>query len=112
LPEATEQETWGQPTFRVRAKIFAAIGGGGGFDPVPVSSGARVSMLMKAAPGEQDVLLMVGEPFFRPRYLGYKGWIGVYIDEATDWGDIEGLVEDSYRVIAPKKLVEQLKSVS
>jgi predicted DNA-binding protein (MmcQ/YjbR family) len=112
LPEAAEQKTWGQPTFRVRAKIFAAIGGGGGFDPAPVSSEARVSMLMKAAPGEQDVLLMVGEPFFRPRYLGYKGWIGVYIDEVTDWSDITRLVEGSYRAIAPNKLVGQLGSAS
>ena len=99
LPEATEQETWGHPTFRVRRKIFV----GCGWD-----DDDRFTMSMKAAPGEQEVLLAEGHPFFFPKYVGSKGWIGLEIDGDTDWTDVAELVEDSYRAIAPKTLVRRL----
>lgn len=111
LPEATEKETWGHPTFRIRDKIFAGIGvgdGDGALDFHPDGAPAVTTMSMKAAPGEQDSLLASGHPFFRPKYVGNRGWIGVVIDEDTDWSEIEELVIDSYRTIAPKKLAKQL----
>ncbi len=100
LPEATEMETWEHPTWRVRDKIFAAMGAGDG----------ATTMSMKAAPGEQELLLAVGHPFFRPKYTGSKGWIGVVIDDDTDWDEIGELVADSFCTIAPKtvaKLVDR-----
>lgn len=103
LPEAEERETWGHPTFRVRDKMFATIGAGEADDGRP-----RVTMSMKAAPGEQEILLAVGHPFFYPRYVGSKGWIGVEIDGDTDWTEIAELVEESFRVIAPNTLVARL----
>ena len=108
LPEATEQETWGHPTFRVRSKIFTGIGVASGVDPLAKSGELRVNMSMKADRDEQPLLLARGEPFFKPRYVGSKGWIGIYIDDDTDWDEVAELVEDSYRLIAPKTLVRQL----
>ncbi len=108
LPEATEQETWGHPTFRVRRKIFAGIGLDSGFDPESGAGAPRVNMSMKADRDEQPLLLARGEPFFKPRYVGSKGWIGIVIDRQTDWDEVAELVEDSYRLIAPKKLVALL----
>lgn len=99
LPDATERETWGHPTFRVRDKIFVGCG---------QDDDGRVTTSMKAAPGEQEVLLAEGHPFFFPKYVGSKGWIGIELDSDTDWGEIAELVEDSYRAIAPKTLVEKL----
>ncbi len=99
LPEAAEKETWGHPTFRVRDKIF--VGAGTGDD-------GTVTMSMKAAPGEQEALLAIGAPFFYPQYVGSKGWIGVAVDEATDWTEMAELIEESYREIAPKRLAAQL----
>lgn len=101
LPESVELETWGHPTFRVRDRIFASCGVS---DEDPV----RVTMAMKAAAGEQQSLLATGNPFFFPKYVGSKGWIGVEIDADTDWSEIAELVEDSYREIAPKRLVSRL----
>ena len=101
LPEATEELTWGHPNFRVRGKIFAGIGLGG--DGV-----AETTMTMKAPPGEQELLLAEGHPFFYPKYVGSKGWIGIVIDDATDWEEVRELVTDSFRVIAPKTVSRQL----
>lgn len=95
FPEATEKQTWGHPTFRVRDKIFVSYG---------TDDDGHSVVTMKAAPGEQESLLAEGDPFFSPKYVGAKGWIGVRIDEETDWREIAELVVDSYREIAPKSL--------
>ena len=95
FPEATERETWGHPTFRVRDKIFVSYG---------VDDQGRPQATMKAAPGEQESLLAEGEPFFLPKYVGSKGWVGIRLDDETDWRAIAELVIDSYREIAPKSL--------
>lgn len=101
LPEATEEVTWGHPNFRVRKKIFAGIGIGG--DEIDATT-----MTMKAAPGEQQSLLAEGHPFFYPKYVGSKGWIGIVIDDDTDWDEVRELVTDSFRAVAPKTVARQL----
>lgn len=96
LPEAVEKETWGDPTFRVRDKIFAMRRAGDG----------RVSLWCKAPPGSQMVLVGADpERFFVPPYVGPKGWIGMRFDTDPDWDEVKALVTRSYRLIAPKKLV-------
>ena len=42
--------------------------------------------------------------FFIPPYFGAKGWIGVGLDEAADWAEVDAFVRRSYRLIAPKRL--------
>lgn len=95
--DSIEDDRDGHPTFRVREKAFASI--------VP-GDDARFSLLMQAAAGEQDSLLAEGPPFFLPR-RGPKGWIGIGIDDGTDWAEVEELVGDSYRAIAPKSVVRK-----
>jgi hypothetical protein len=95
FPEATEKETWGHPTFRVRDKIFVGAG---------EDDDGDVVLTMKAAPGEQEALLAEGDPYFLPRYVGNRGWIGVRVDHETDWRLVAELVMDSYREIAPRSL--------
>jgi predicted DNA-binding protein (MmcQ/YjbR family) len=47
--------------------------------------------------------------FFVPPYVGGKGWIGVYLDVPdVDWAEVAELVEESYRLVAPKRLVAKL----
>lgn len=96
LPEATEKEAWGDPTFRVRDKIFAMEKRGDG----------RVSVWCKAPPGSQQVLVNAApELFFVPPYVGPKGWVGMRLDAGPDWAEVEAIVRRSYRLIAPKRLV-------
>jgi predicted DNA-binding protein (MmcQ/YjbR family) len=99
LPEAVEKETWGDATFRVRDKIFAVAGEGE----------KQTSMSCKAPPGVQEMLVGSDpERFFRPAYVGHRGWVGVYLDARTDWNQVADLVEESYRMTAPKKLAALL----
>lgn len=96
LPEAIERETWDHPTFRVRDKIFATFGGHDG----------RPSLTCKAPPGSQTILIGADSGrFFLPPYVGHKGWIGMHLDGA-DWNEVAVLVERSYRMTAPKRLLK------
>ena len=102
FPEATEKLTWEDShTFRVRNKIFAMTGGD--------KERERNGIWCKAEPGAQEVLVGAEpERFFVPPYTGSNGWIGIYFDDATDWDAVTALVTDSYRLIAPKKLLALL----
>lgn len=99
LPEAEERETWGEATFRVRDKIFAMAGTGRG----------RWAMSCKARPGLQGALVGTApDRFFVPPYVGPKGWIGIYLGDETDWDELADLVEESYRMTAPKRVAALL----
>lgn len=95
LPETTEKEAWGDPTWRVKDKIFAMEKQGDG----------RVSVWCKAPEGSQEVLVGSDpERFFVPPYVGHKGWVGMRLDRKPDWAEVDLLVRRSYRLIAPKRL--------
>ena len=50
--------------------------------------------------------------FFYPAYLGPFGWLGLDFTAATvDWAEVRELVDASYRLVAPKKLIKQLDEV-
>ncbi|HEY4161561.1 MAG TPA: MmcQ/YjbR family DNA-binding protein [Dongiaceae bacterium] len=99
LPEAAEKEAWGDPTYRVRDKIFAMEKRGDG----------RLSVWFKAPPGSQQILVGADpDRFFAPPYVGPKGWVGMRLDNKPDWKEVEAMITRSYRLIAPKKLVEKL----
>jgi predicted DNA-binding protein (MmcQ/YjbR family) len=62
-----------------------------------------------APPGLQEEKVRSDpERFFRPPYVGHRGWLGVYLDVPVDWDEVAELVEHAYRTIAPKRLVELL----
>ncbi|MEX2246284.1 MAG: MmcQ/YjbR family DNA-binding protein [Dehalococcoidia bacterium] len=100
LPDAHEKAFGGHtaPTWRVRDKIFAMTGERG-----------RPNVTCKAPPGAQAVLVGA-EPdrYFVPPYVGHNGWVGAWLDVDVDWDVIAGLVEDSYRMTAPKRLLAGL----
>jgi hypothetical protein len=96
LPEALERETWEIPTFRVRNKIFTMF----------TDDNGTPSLWCKAPRGAQTILIEAApERFFRPPYVGHKGWIGIRLDGAVDWGEVGDLVRRSYVMTAPRKLV-------
>lgn len=99
LPEATEKEAWGDPTYRVRDKIFAMEKRGDG----------RVSLWLKAPNGSQAILVGAEpERYFVPPYVGHKGWIGIRLDDNPDWEQVAALIRRSYELIAPKRLAAAL----
>jgi hypothetical protein len=99
LPEAVEKPFGGHtaPCFRVGDKLFVTTAEDGTW------------MTCKARPGVQEALVGSDpDRFFVPRYTGGKGWIGVRLDIDHDWDEIRDLVEESYRMTAPKRLVARL----
>ena len=106
LPEAHEVEAWGEPTFRVRNKLFAMYAA-----PHNHHGGGRPAVWCKAAPGNQ-ALMVRAEPerYFVPPYVGSSGWVGVWLDRNPDWSEVKELMTDSYRLVAPKKLAALLKA--
>ena len=101
LPEATEQEAWGAPTFRVRNKMFAMYVHNHHGD-------GRLALWINAPIGVQEML--VGDDddtYFVPPYMGPRGWIGVILERIGDDALREHLV-DAYCMVAPKKLQAQV----
>jgi hypothetical protein len=105
LPEAHEVEAWSEPTFRVRNKLFAMYAHANNHH-----GGGRPAVWCKAGPGNQE-LMVHAEPqrFFVPPYVGPSGWVGVWLDRQVDWPELAGLLQDSYRLVAPKRLIATLK---
>jgi hypothetical protein len=104
LPEAHEVEAWGEPTFRVRNKIFAM------YAAASTHHGAgRPGVWCKATLFTQDQLLRA-EPlrYFKPPYVGPKGWVGVFLDERPDWPALTDLLADAWRRTAPRRLLPLL----
>jgi predicted DNA-binding protein (MmcQ/YjbR family) len=104
LPDAHEVEAWGAPTFRVRNKLFAMYA-----SPNDHHGGGRPAVWCKAAPGNQALMIQAApRRFFAPPYVGPSGWVGVWLDRRVRWSEVAGLIEDSYRLVAPRRLVARL----
>jgi hypothetical protein len=105
LPQAHEVEAWGEPTFRVKNKIFAMYA-----EPNNHHGGGQHAVWCKASAVNQRLMVEAApERFFVPPYVGPSGWIGVWLEEKCDWPELADLLRDSYRMIAPKKLVALLR---
>ena len=107
LPEATERLSHGEPTWFVRDKKTFVMYANHHHDD-------KLAFWCAAPLGAQDALVDADpERFFVPPYVGYRGWLGVRLDvPGVDWGMIDELVRDAYRVVAPKKLVAQIDLAS
>jgi phosphoribosylglycinamide formyltransferase-1 len=69
----------------------------------------RLAVCCKAPPGMRDRFVeMDPKRYFVPSYLGPKGWVGLYLDVSVDWDEVAELATDSYRLVAPKRLVTLL----
>ncbi len=65
----------------------------------------RVAAWCKAHHVDQQELVDADpERFFVPPYVGPSGWVGVRLDRGLDWGIVSDLVEQAYRLTAPKTL--------
>jgi len=97
-------EAWGEPTFRVKNKLFAMFASSANHH-----GAGRPGLWIKSAAVTQDMLVRA-EParYFVPPYVGKSGWVGAYLDKRPDWEVIDDLLRDAYRLTAPKKLVATL----
>lgn len=104
-PESSEKVAWGEATFRVRDKLFAQV------EDNHHNSG-RLALWCKAKPGLQEILIETRpDRYFRPPYVGHRGWVGILLrpePSPDDWEEIEDLIDDAYRLTAPKRVLALL----
>jgi predicted DNA-binding protein (MmcQ/YjbR family) len=104
FPEAGEKVSHGRPAF-FTGRIFAYYGGSERIDGDWF--GHDCAIMVRPDPDDAPALRASGR-FFRPAYLGPAGWLGLDIDDGTDWTELAELLDASYRVTATARLVRIL----
>ena len=104
LPGADMKISHGRPAFFTK-KIFAGYGA--------VLKGEhdsdRYDRAVVFMPDELEAkALEQDDRFFTPAYWGPYGWMGLDLNGDVDWEEVGQLVEESFRITAPKKLVAEL----
>jgi hypothetical protein len=97
MPECTEKLSHGEPTFFVRKRVFAM------FDNNHHDDG-HIAVWIPAPPGLQGMLIQSSpKTFFRPPYVGVRGWVGIELDCISD-EELAAHIHEAWLLIAPKKL--------
>ena len=103
LPEVSERTSHGAPCFFIREKKTLC------YFHDNHHNDNRLCIWVPAPTGVQDdVVRLEPDRFFVPPYVGHRGWIGLNLDVEPDWDEVAGILEDAYRLVAPKTLVKQL----
>lgn len=104
FPGAAERIGHGRPTFYT-TKVFAYFGGTTKVDGLYV----RHDQAILFVPDAEDREGLAQDPrVFRPAYIGPFGWLGMDLELGMDWTEVAEILDASYRLTAPKKLVAQL----
>ena len=102
LPEAFEEQAFAGVRWRIRGSTLAHL------VTRQYPQGPATYVTFHAAGEELEALAAMGDPF-------YPGWGAGLIalvlrdDGTTDWTEVKELLTDSYRMLAPKKLIARLR---
>jgi hypothetical protein len=100
LPETSERLSHGEPTFFVKKKVFVMFANNHHSD-------GHVAVWLPVPAGLQSELLETRPAvFFKPPYVGVRGWVGIELGEISD-DDLEFHIQTAWELIAPKRLVAQ-----
>ena len=106
LPETSEKISHGSPTWWGGKKTFACFHSGS-YDE------GRRAVWIKAPEGAQEALIAANpERFYRPKYLGPRGWVAMRLEHAVNWAEVEDLLVQGYRLVAPKRALAALDARS
>ncbi len=104
LPEVEERLSHGDPAWFVRRRQLASIAD-------HHHGSTHLEVWLAAGPGVQDTLVREApDRFFVPPYVGHRGWLGAYLDVPLDWDVLAELVDDAYRLVAPRRLLALLEA--
>ena len=103
FPEVTEDHPWGHRAMKVKGKVFVFLGG--------EKHEKELSLSVKL-PSSRD--MAVDLPFAEPTGygMGKHGWVTARFEKVGDvpLDLLKAWIDESYRAIAPKKLVKLLES--
>jgi len=101
LPDAHEVEAWGEPTFRVKNKLFAMYAHANNHH-----GAGHHAVWVKSTPVNQGFMVRdKPKRYFVPPYVGPSGWVGVILDGRVNWKELEDVLRDAYDMTAPKKKI-------
>ncbi len=97
MPESWEKLSHGEPTFFVGKKVFAMFANNHHND-------GRIAVWCPAPLGIQAMLIEAEpEKFFKPPYVGVRGWIGIQLHHISD-DELASHLREAWRMIATKKI--------
>lgn len=102
FPETEEYLSHGAPNFRVRSKTFATYA-------VNHHGDGRIALWLNAPTGAQEMRI-ADDPqhYFKPPYVGPRGWLGIHLDRGLGWDEIAALVREAWEKVAPPALARTL----
>jgi hypothetical protein len=101
LLETWEKISHGEPTWFVSKKVFAMFSNNHHND-------GHVAVTIPAAIGIQEMLIQRSpKKFYRPPYVGVRGWVGIEVGLVND-KELALHINEAWKLIAPPKLVESI----
>jgi YjbR len=101
LPETVEKQVWAGTQWRIRNRMFAHV------LTIDFADGPVTVMTFRSSGPELDALRGAGHPFFRPAWGA--NLVGMVLDTGVNWDEVTELLIESYCVLAPRRLVEQVE---
>jgi hypothetical protein len=96
LPDVTEKLSHGEPAWFVKGRQFATTADHHHDD--------RLSVWCAAPDGVQRMLAQADpQRFFRPPYVGHRGWLGVYLDVKVDWLELQAILERAHAYVVNRR---------
>jgi hypothetical protein len=105
LPEASERLSHGEPTFFLNKKVFAMFANKHHND-------GHIAVWLPAPSGFQSALIEAQpEIYFKPPYVGGRGWIGIELDRISD-EDLRFHIQTAWELVAPKRLLPKVSATT
>lgn len=97
LPGTWEKISHGEPTWFVGKKVFAMFSNNHHGD-------GHVAVTVPAAVGIQEMLIKKSpKKFYRPPYVGVRGWVGIEVSRVSD-KELKLHLQEAWQLMAPAKL--------
>jgi predicted DNA-binding protein (MmcQ/YjbR family) len=97
-PETTETNSWGHPNFRAGKKTFITL----------EQKDSRPCIAFRLL--QDQVQELCKEKGFFPTPYGKGLWVSLYADGRLNWRSIQNRIDQSYRLVAIKRMLDVLDS--
>ena len=98
LPETYEEPAWVGVRWRIRKRTVAHV------FSIEIEQQPVTAVMFRLTGPELEVLRGIGPPYFAE----WKDAVMMTLDDRTDWTEVSELLTESYRFLAPKKLIAKL----
>jgi hypothetical protein len=104
LPSVNERLSHGSPAFFINdKKTFCTL-------HHDWKGNGEYAIQVAAPPGAQEALIAADpDRYYRPAYVGGRGWVGMRLERKVDWDEVAGVIEDAFCTVAPAKLVAMVR---